>query len=66
VVYIPVHSRGNRRPEPLFQPSKKFEDRLENIVKGLEQNWFIKMIAILAAIAGVLLFAEEVWRILRQ
>jgi hypothetical protein len=30
---------------------KKFKDRLENIVKGLEQNWFIKLIAILAALA---------------
>ena len=46
--------------------SEKFKGRLENIVKGLEQNWFIKLIAILAAIAGVLLFAEEVWRILRR
>jgi hypothetical protein len=45
---------------------EKFKDRLENIVKGLEQNWFIKLVAILAAIAGVLLFAEEVWRILRR
>ena len=44
--------------------SEKFKDRLENTVKGLEQNWFIKLIAILAAIAGVLLFVEEVWRIL--
>jgi hypothetical protein len=39
---------------------EKFKGRLENIVKGLEQNWFIKLIAILAAIAGVLLFAEGV------
>ncbi len=45
---------------------EKFKGRLENIVKGLEQNWFIKLMAILAAIAGVLLFAEEVWRILRR
>jgi len=46
--------------------SEGFKDRLENTVKGLEQNWFIKLIAILAAIAGVLLFVEEVWRILRH
>jgi pimeloyl-ACP methyl ester carboxylesterase len=46
--------------------SERFKDRLENTVKDLEQNWFIKLIAILAAIAGVLLFAEEVWRILRH
>jgi pimeloyl-ACP methyl ester carboxylesterase len=45
---------------------KKFKDQLENIVKGLEQNWFIKLIVILAAITGVLLFAEELWRILRR
>ena len=45
---------------------EKSKDRLENIVKSVEQNWFIKLIAILAAIAGVLLFAEEVWRILRR
>ena len=33
---------------------------------SIEQNWFIKLIVILAAIAGVLLFAEEVWRLLRR
>jgi len=33
---------------------------------SIEQNWFIKLIVILAAIAGVLLFAEEVWRFLRR
>jgi pimeloyl-ACP methyl ester carboxylesterase len=45
---------------------KKLKDRLENIVKGVEQNWFIKLIAILAAIAGVLPLAEELWRVLRR
>jgi pimeloyl-ACP methyl ester carboxylesterase len=57
---------GDRLIKGVLPGGKKFEDRLENIVKGLEQNWFIKLIAILAAIAGVLLFAEEVWRMLRR
>jgi pimeloyl-ACP methyl ester carboxylesterase len=40
----------------------KFKDRLENSVRAVEQNWFMKVIVILAAITGVIIFFEELWR----
>jgi hypothetical protein len=42
--------------EPEIQP-----DRLT--VQGLERSWAIKIVVILAAITGVALFVEEMWRL---
>jgi pimeloyl-ACP methyl ester carboxylesterase len=39
--------------------------RVDRMIGALERNWIIKTIVILASIAGVLLFVEEVWRALR-
>jgi pimeloyl-ACP methyl ester carboxylesterase len=41
-------------------------ERLEQRMRNLEQNWFIKFVIILAAITGVAIFFLEVWRILHH
>jgi pimeloyl-ACP methyl ester carboxylesterase len=40
--------------------------RLDSAVKNIEQNWLIKVIVMLAAITGVVIFFMEMWRILRH
>ena len=42
------------------------KERLENAVKTIEQNWLIKIIVVLAAIAGVVIFFMELWRMLHH
>ena len=39
--------------------------RLDRAVKSIEQNWLIKVIVILAAIAGVVIFLLEMWKFWR-
>jgi pimeloyl-ACP methyl ester carboxylesterase len=41
-----------------------FSQRIENKIGALERNWAIKIVVILAAITGLILFFEEVWRAL--
>ena len=50
-------------PLPGTEPS---EDRLDRAVKTIEQNWLVKVIVILAAIAGVVIFFLEMWKIWRH
>jgi pimeloyl-ACP methyl ester carboxylesterase len=42
------------------------KERIENRIKSVEQNWLIKIIVILAAITGVFIFVEELWRAFRN
>lgn len=44
--------------------TQTFRQRLEKTVKGVEQNWLVKVIVILAAITGCFIFGLEVWRLL--
>jgi hypothetical protein len=37
---------------------------LSRRVQGIERSWAIKIVVILAAITGVALFIEEIWRLL--
>ena len=39
-------------------------ERLDKVVKGIERSWAIKIVVILAAVTGVALFIEEMWRLL--
>jgi pimeloyl-ACP methyl ester carboxylesterase len=39
-----------------------FKERVEKVVLAVEQSWLIKIVVILAAITGVALFVEEMWR----
>jgi pimeloyl-ACP methyl ester carboxylesterase len=49
-------------PLPGTMPRK---ERLEYAVKTIEQNWIIKIIILLAAITGVVIFFVEAWRMMR-
>ena len=42
------------------------KEQLEPAVADIEQNWFIKIIAILAAISGVAFSVIELWRMVRH
>jgi pimeloyl-ACP methyl ester carboxylesterase len=42
------------------------KERLENAVTNIEKNWIIKIVIILAAITGVVIFGQEVWRMLHD
>jgi TAP-like protein len=43
--------------------SAKFGERLDNAIKNVEQNWFIKLVVIVAAITGVVIFFMEMWKL---
>ncbi len=45
--------------------SSSLMERLEGAIRKLEQNWFIKIVAILAAITGLLIFFVEIWQMWR-
>jgi pimeloyl-ACP methyl ester carboxylesterase len=57
---------GDRRFRGALPGTAKPKDRLENAVKAVEQNWIIKVVVILAAITGVVIFAMELWRMWRH
>ena len=40
--------------------------RVETAIGGVEHNWFIKLVAILAAITGVVMFFLEMWRFFKR
>jgi pimeloyl-ACP methyl ester carboxylesterase len=40
--------------------------RLETAIGNVEHNWFIKLVVILAALTGVVIFFLEMWRMLKQ
>jgi hypothetical protein len=39
-------------------------ERPDKVVQGIERSWAIEIAVILAAITGVALFIEEMWRLL--
>ncbi len=41
------------------------KERMENAVKSIEQNWIVKIIVVLAAVTGVVIFFVEAWRMMR-
>jgi hypothetical protein len=41
--------------------SAGYGQRWEGAIKGVEQNWFIKLVFIAAAITGVIAFFLEIW-----
>lgn len=42
--------------------SVKLKERFEGAIRTIEQNWLVKIIAILAAVTGVVIFFVEIWR----
>lgn len=42
--------------------SASLMERVDGIIRALEQNWLIKIIAILAAVTGLAIFFVEVWK----
>jgi pimeloyl-ACP methyl ester carboxylesterase len=41
-------------------------ERLEKKAKALEQNWFIKIVIVLAAVTGCFIFGLELWKLWKQ
>lgn len=46
--------------------TKTRKERLESAVTNVEKSWIIKIIIIVAAITGVVIFGLEVWRLMRH
>lgn len=46
--------------------TKGRKEKLEAMVTNIERNWIIKIIIIMAAVTGVALFIEEMWRTLHH
>jgi len=46
--------------------TKNRKERLESAVANVEKNWVVKIIVILAAITGVVIFGMELWRLMRH
>jgi pimeloyl-ACP methyl ester carboxylesterase len=46
--------------------TKTRKERLESAVTNVEKSWIIKIIIIMAAITGVVIFGLEVWRLMRH
>lgn len=46
--------------------TKSRKEEFETIIANIERNWIIKIIIILAAVTGVALFIEEMWRTLHH
>jgi len=42
------------------------KERFESAVTNIEKNWIIKIVIIVAAITGVVIFGLEVWRMMRH
>lgn len=46
--------------------TKNRKERWENAVTNIEKSWIVKIIIIVAAITGVVIFGLEVWRLMRH
>jgi len=53
---------GDPRIRGALPGTASFKERLDKLVQAVEQSWVIKVVVILAAITGVALFVEEMWR----
>ena len=56
---------GERRIRGHLPGTARLTERLEHKAKVLEQNWFIKIVVIFAAITGSLIFLWEILKLLR-
>jgi pimeloyl-ACP methyl ester carboxylesterase len=56
---------GDRPFKGALPGSTKLKDRLDNALRSAEQNWFTKLVIILAAGTGIIIFGFELWRIFR-
>jgi pimeloyl-ACP methyl ester carboxylesterase len=57
---------GDRRIRGSLPGTATFKDRVEKMVSAIERNWFIKVIVILAAIAGVAIFFVEMLQLFER
>lgn len=46
--------------------AKTRKERLENAVTNVEKNWIIKIVVMVAAITGVVIFGVEMWQLMRR
>jgi pimeloyl-ACP methyl ester carboxylesterase len=53
---------GDQRIRGALPGTVTFKERVNQAVLAVEQSWLIKIVVILAAITGVALFVEEMWR----
>lgn len=56
---------GEKRIRGALPGTTTIGQRLEGAMSGLERNWFIKLVIILAAVTGVVIFFVEMWHMLR-
>jgi pimeloyl-ACP methyl ester carboxylesterase len=54
---------GEKRIRGSLPGTAKLTERLETKAKALEQNWFIKIVIVLAAVTGCFIFLLEVWKL---
>jgi pimeloyl-ACP methyl ester carboxylesterase len=56
---------GDPPPRGPLPGSRSAMQRLEDAIRSLEQNWLMKIVAILAAVTGLAIFFVEIWRMWR-
>jgi pimeloyl-ACP methyl ester carboxylesterase len=57
---------GDKRVRGALPGTSTFWQRLETSIAGVERNWIIKLVVILAALTGVAIFLLEMWRLLKR
>ena len=53
---------GDPPPKRILPGSLTPRERLDRVVRTIEQNWAIKLAVILAALAGLIIFGMEIWK----
>lgn len=56
---------GDPPPRGALPGSRTGRERLEDVIRSLEQNWLMKIVAILAAVTGLAIFFVELWKMWR-
>jgi len=56
---------GDPPPRGALPGSRTGLERLEDAIRSLEQNWLMKVVAILAAVTGLAIFFVELWKMWR-
>lgn len=57
---------GDKPTRGALPGTATFLQRLDTAVGKLEHNWFIKLVVILAALTGVVIFFVEMWQLLKH
>lgn len=57
---------GDKPTRGALPGTATFWQRLETAIGRVEHNWFVKLVVILAALTGVVLFLLEMWRLLKH